>query len=263
MSEVKVIKIKRIPKVGYFGITSYPKSVTVLGCEIDGKTGAFKTGLSAEEQEYFEKELNLKPGELGKHSKYWNLFNSEHPIRLQNTKSTEIVLDNPINLLKEKILKASSKVANSEIERTPGAIFYIDNVEAKAKADLESFNYEFEGMGILLKLLPEEKRSALRLFGKTGVDNLSETMLNVELGKKLKEDPKRFLETMSDKDSKTKGLLQEMIEKNILKRKGSYYIHGEDTIGHSTDEAVAWLNDPKHSDIRKVLESRLSKAKKV
>lgn len=262
--EVQVIKIKRIPKAGYFGINSYPKSVTTLSCQLDSKTGAYKTGLTLEEEKYFEKELNLNAGELSKHSKWWgNVFNVEFPIRLLNTKTTELSLDNTINKLKYKVIQAHSKIANSEIERTPSAIFFIDNQEAKAKAELEVFNYEFEGMKMLMALTPEEKKTALRLLGKSGVDTLSETISNAQLMQEIRKDPKKFVDTLTDRNVKTKGLIKELVERNILKKKGNYFIHNDDTIAHSTDECVAYLNDPNHQDIRLILESRLSQAKKA
>lgn len=256
------IKVKRIPKAGYFGIGSYAKSVTTLGCEISSK-GFYKTGLTPELEKHYEGELNLKPGELNKHSKWWgDVFNTTYALRLFNTKSTEIQLDNAINQIKYYVMNASSKVANSEIERTPSAIFYIDNPEAKAKAELEVFNYEFEGAGMIHKLSPEDKRSTLRLFGKAGLDNVSETMLNAQLYGELKKDPKAFVGTLLDKNLKTKALIQELVEKNVIRRKGNYYIHGEDTIANSTEECVAYFNDKANDSVTLILKSRLNKTKK-
>ena len=115
------IKVKRIPKAGYFGIGSYAKSVTTLGCEISSK-GYYKTGLTPELEKHYEGELNLKPGELNKHSKWWgDVFNTTYSPRLFNTKVTEIQLDNPINQIKYYVMNASSKIANSEIESIASA----------------------------------------------------------------------------------------------------------------------------------------------
>ena len=256
------IKVKRIPKAGYFGIGSYAKSVTTLGCEISSK-GYYKTGLTPELEKHYEGELNLKPGELNKHSKWWgDVFNVTYCPRLFNTKSTEIQLDNPINQIKYYVMNASSKIANSEIERTPDTIFYIDNPEAKAKAELEIVSYEFEGMSLVFKLSPEEKRSSLRMFGKKGLDTISESMLNNQLMQEMKKDPKAFVEILNDKDVKIKALIEELVEKNVIKRKGNYYIHGEDTIANSTEECVAYFKDKANDSVTLILKSRLNKTKK-
>jgi hypothetical protein len=257
----EMVKIKRIPKVGYFNISAYPRSVTVLGCEI-GKTG-YKTGLTESEQELYEKALELKPGALGKHGSFWETFNVEHSIRLYNNKTTEISTDNIINQLRYKVLLASSKVANSEINKNdPNAIFYIDDQEAKAKMQQTVFNFELEGMKKIMSLSPEEKRGTLRLFGKTGLDTMSETMLDSQLYLELKKDPKNFLETLADSNLATKMFIQELVEKHILTRKGNYYIHGEDTIANSTEECVLYFNDIKNQSVKLTLETRLKKAKK-
>ena len=256
------VKIKRVPTPGYFGITSYSKSVTTLGSEIS-KTG-FSTGLTPEEEKYFESELNLKPGELNKHSKWWGeVFNTEYALRLNNTKATELTLDNPINQLRYKVLMASSKVAKTELEKNPNHVFFVDNAEAKAIKEMESFNYEFEGAGLIHKLAPEDKRGALRLFGKTGLDNLSEAMLNAQLYKEMKNDPKAFVAALTDKNIKTSMLIKELVEKGIIKRKGNYYIHNDDTIAHSTEECISYFNDVENQSVKLILEGRLKKEKKV
>jgi len=260
----EMVKIKSAMKAGYFGISSYAKSVTTLGCEMSLK-GSWKTGLTPEEEAYYEAELKLEKGSLSRHSKWWSeVFNDTYAIRLHNTKTTELQLDNPINQLKYKVLLESSKIANSEIERKkPNVLFYIDDEEAKAKSEIESFNYEFEGMGAIHKMSPEEKRGTLRLFGKKGLDTMSEMMLNSQLVLELKKNPKLFVEVINDKDLAIKALIQEFIEKKLLTRKGNYYLHGDDTIANSTEECVDYFNDIKNQSVKLTLTSRLNKLKKV
>lgn len=258
----KEVVIKRVPRAGYFGLTAYPKSTTTLGCELS-KNG-FKTGLTAEEELYYEEQLGLKKGELSKHSKWWSdVFNVEYAPRLNNTKETKLILDDIINQLRYKVLNASSKVANSEIaKKEPFVDFYIVDEEAKAKAESIVFDYEWEAMELVLKLSPEEKRSSLRLFGKRGVDELSEAMLKSELTKELKKDPKAFCDTLKDKQLKTRMLVEELIEYRILKRNGNYYNNGDDTIASSTDEAIDFFEDLKNQSVVLAMQTRLKKAKK-
>lgn len=260
----EVVKIKSAAKAGYFGISSYAKSVTTLGCEMSLK-GSWKTGLTPEEEAYYEAELKLEKGSLSKHSKWWSdVFNDTYAIRLHNTKTTELQLDNPINQIKYKVLLESSKVANSEIERKkPNVLFYIDDVEAKAKSEIEVFNYEFEGMGAIHKMSPEEKRNTLRLFGKTGLDTTSEMMLNATLVGELKKNPKAFVETINDKDLAIKGFIKDLLEKKLISRKGNYYMHGDDTIANSTEECVEYFNDIKNQSVKLTLQTRLNKLKKA
>lgn len=258
----KEVVIKRVSRAGYFGINAYPKSTTTIGCEL-GKNG-FKTGLNSEDEKFYEDKLGLKPGELSKHSKWWgDVFNVEYSMRLNNTKETKLMLDDVINQLRYFVLNASSKIANSEIDKKEAFVdFYIVDEEAKAKAESQVFDYEWEAMELILKLTPAEKRSSLRLFGKKGVDDLSEMMLKSELTKELKKDPKAFCDTLKDKQLKTRMLIEELIEYRILKRSGNYYSNGDDTIATSTDEALEYFEDLKHQSVVLAMITRLKKSKK-
>lgn len=258
----KEIKIKRIPRAGYFGITAYPKSITSLGAEISKR--GHNTGLTAEEEEYFEEKLKLPKGTLTPHSDWWdNVFNIEHKISLFNTKATTLILDNPLSQLKYKVLTASSKIAKSEIEKNnPLADFYIEDIEAKAKKENEIFDYKLEAYEALMKLSPDEKRAALRLFGKTGVDTLSESVVKATLAKEIEKDPKLFVDLLTDKKLKTKLLVEELLDYKIITRRGNFFINGDDTIAGSTDECVEFFDDMKNQSTVLALTTRLKKAKK-
>ena len=260
----ELIKIKRNPKVGYFGLVSYTKSVTVLTCQLGAK-GGFNTGITEDEERYFEKALDLKPNELTKHSKWWGeTFNVEHPFRLFNDKKTEIVLDNPLNQLKYKVLLAHTDVANSEIGRSkPGILFYIDDEELKAKEELKTLNFELEGMKLILSLTGEEKKGALRLFGKSGLDLMSDDVASAHLMQEMKKNPKTFFDIITDKEIKGKMFVQELVERKLIKRSGNYYVHGDDTIANSTEECVQFFNNPKNQSVKLSLEGKLKKSKKT
>lgn len=260
--KVKTIKIKKVNRPGFFGIGSYPGKTTLTYCAQLSKNG-YNTGLTKEEEAHFEKALELKPGQLGRHSKWWEEFNAVHAPRLSANKTNELILDNPINELKFKVLLANDKIANTEFQKTPYSEFYIDNEELKAAAEVESFNYEFEGMALILKMTPEEKRSALRLFGKSGLDDSKEVLLNAELGKQLRKDPKSFVAILSDKEIKTKAFILELVEKGILKRKGNTFVYETDIIAGNTEECIHFLNDPNNSKLRIVLNDKLNKGKRV
>ena len=258
----KEVVINRVPRAGYFGITSYAKSVSTLVAQIS-KNG-FKTGLTPEEETYYEGKLGLKPGELARHSKWWDeIFNVDYAIRLFNSKKNTMILDNPLNQIKYKVLLSSTRVANSEIEKNnPEVEFYIVDEEAKAKRENETFDYEWEAMELIMKLTPEEKRSSLRLFGIKGVDSFSELVVKAQLSKKLKEDPKLFVDTLKDKRLKTRMFVEELLEYRLLKKQGNTYIHGEDTIASGSDEAIEFFDSLKNQSVKLALETRLKKLKK-
>lgn len=259
------IKIKRIPKPGYFGISAYSKSTTGgIGAEI-AKNG-YNTGLTSEEEKYFEEKLGLKPGELNKTSKWWGeVFNIDYTIKLFNTKTTTIFINGPLDQLKYKVLLASTKIANSELERhnNPNVEFYIVNEELQAKAESDKMDMEMQCMELITSLSPDKKRDALRLFGKFNLGDLSETVVKSELYKISKKDPKLFIEVLNDKNLETKMLLEELCEYRIINKKGNYYTNGDDTIASSTDEAIEYLKNIKNQSVVLAMKTRLKKTKKA
>lgn len=260
----KSVKIKKCPKVGYFGLVSYPKSVTTIGCQL-GSKGGYNTGLTEDEERYYEKALDLQPNQLNKHSKWWgDVFNVEYAIRLNNTKTTELIMDNPVNQLKYKVLLAHTDVANSELEKSkPGVQFFIDDEELKAKEELKTLNFELEGMKLIIGFTPDEKKGALRLFGKIGLDTMSEDVASSYLMQEMKRDPKKFFDIVTDKEMKTKMFISELSERKILTRTGNMFKYGDDIIANSTPECVEYLNDPKNQSVRLALETKLKKHKKA
>ena len=61
---------------------------------------------------------------------------------------------------------------------------------------------------------------------------------------------------------KVRALLEECLEKRVLVKKGPYYYNGEDMIGSSTDEVLAYLTDIKNQTAKLALENRVRKARK-
>lgn len=257
----KTIKVKRIPKPGFFGITAFKNSMTTLGCPIT-KEG-HKTGLTKEEEAHYEKLLKLQPGTLDKYSEWWdNFFNVFHTINLHNNKTTEFVLDNPINQLKYKIMLVRKDIANSEDEKTPDSEFYIDNAELKAIAESKKLDYEMEGLEAILKMTLDQRKQALRIFGKTGLDDITDLMAKSELGKLLKKDAKSFVETINDKELEMKAFVLELIEKAILMRRGQDIKYEDTFLGTSIDAVAIKLDESKNQELKLHLKSLLNKKKK-
>lgn len=262
-TELKKIVIKPVTKVKFSGVSSYSKTKTSFGgAELD-QNGLYKTGLTPEKERHYEKILGLTTGTLGRKSLFW----ADLPFDLSNDKSTTMYLSGPMDELKEYVIKAHSKIANSELElqKNPQALFYIDDPEEKAKLEASIIDYELQATDLFVELPIEDKRAALRVYGKAGIDDMSETMVKAELFKFLKKDPARFVNTLKDKERmRNRALLEELIEKRLITKKGAYFYHGEDMIGNSTDSALDYLEDPKNqvikiSLVKKVKESRKSK----
>lgn len=258
--EVKQLIIRPITRNKFSGISSYARTQTVInGAQLD-RTGLYKNGLSVSDEEYYEKELNLPKGTLNKRSTFWG----DLQIRLNNDKITIFSIVSPMDELKHKMILAHTKIANSETEvsTTPNAEFFIYDPEATAKIESAKIDFELEALDLFNSLSLEERKNMLRVYGKRGTDDMSETMVRTEIFKKLKENPKDFIEAASKKETQIKGMIENLIEKGVIKKKGTYFYNGEDLLGSSSDEVVGYLSDMKNQAVKLALESKLKSKKK-
>lgn len=256
--ENDVVKVIPIGSARFSGLRSLPNTFTTIGCEL-GPSG-YKTGLTKDEQKFFEEKLGLKSGDLSPASEWWGSLE----IRLANDKATYFNTQDTMNKLKVKVLMASSKICNSPREKFnwPKAEFMVDNEQIEAELLSVQIDTKFEAMKALMETTPEEKRGFLRLYGKRGVTDMREVMVKAELAKKVEENPAKFLELINDKQLKTRFLLEELLEEGFITRHGNYYKNGDDPIGNSTEEVLGYLEDPKHNAIRAALTSKLRAKRK-
>ena len=261
MEEVKQYVIRPIIRNRFSGQSYYNKTQLVIQGAQLSNTGLYKTGLTTSDETYYEGLLNLPKGTLNKrNSEFWG----DMEVRLKNDKLTIFNIVTPYDELKFKMLQEHDKIANSEDEVVGNstAAFYIYNPEASSKIEDAKMELEFASMEALLASTVEERKGLLRIYGKKGIDSMSETMVKTELNKEAKKDLKEFLRLINAKDTPVRALLAALIEKDIIRKKGTYFYNGEDLLGSSTDEVVSYLQDAKNQAIKLALESKL-KPKKV
>lgn len=254
--------IRPIIRNKFSGQSYYNKTLTVImGAQLSS-TGLYKTGLSTEDEAYYEKELNLPKGTLSRrNADFWG----DMEVRLRNDKLTIFNIVNAYDELKFRMLQEHDWIANTEHD-VPGnstARFYIYDPEAASKIEAAKMEFEFAAIEAFTVASIEEKRGLLRIFGKRGVDSMSETMVKAELYKEVKKDPKEFLRLIKSKDTPTRALLEALLEKEVIKKKGTYFYNGEDLLGSSTDEVVGYLSDLKNQAVKIALENKLKPSKKT
>lgn len=263
MEEYKQIVIKPIVKPRFSGISKHANTFTVLGsAQLSMKTGLYKTGLTLEEEGIYEEKLGLPKGTLNKrNADFWGTLD----IRLFNDKPTYFTIISPMDEIKAKVIMEHSMVANNELEMyaSPGAEFYIEDKESRAKLEEISIDLEFEAMQTLMNTTIEEKRGYLKLYPNTkGVDTFSETLVKTELMKKVKADPKRFLEFSKDPDLKVRILIEDLLEAGKLTKKGSFYNYEGEVIGNSIEAAINFFKDLKNQSVKLVAEQDIKNSKK-
>lgn len=240
--------IKPVIKQRFSGQSSWNRAkASFEGAQL-GKSG-YKTGLTEKEEREYEKLLGLVEGTLNKHSIYWATILN---LSLPRDKAYYFNVGSPMDELKFKVLQQRDDVATSEIElaKKPQALFYIVDDEAKAKVNEVKMNKEFEAMEFLMESTADEKRSYAKLFGRKGVNDLSDKVVKTYLYEKIKESPDLFLTmTKNNPDLETKVLIAEMLEEGILTKKGSFYNYQGEVLGNSLDSVISFLKDAKNQSV--------------
>lgn len=264
---MKTVIIKPIHISKFSGISAHRNTKTTIGPELRMSGGGmYKTGLTEAEERKFEKALGLKEGELNARSEWWG---NNISIKLNNDKVTFFYVDTtPIQELKYKILLQSTKVANdeTEISKYPGVGFFIYDENLKAEKEAAEIDIEISAYEILTSMNSDEKRELLKVLTegkKRGIDEFSELVIKGYLVKELKADPKRFVKVAKDQTLKTKALVADLLENDIIQRTGNFYRNGDDIIGNSTDEVVEYFSNPKNESVKLALETKLKKSKKT
>lgn len=258
----KQIVIKPINKPQFSGIAAHANTTVVLqGAQIDATSGIYKTGLTVDEEAEFEKELNLPKGTLNKrNTEFWGNL----PIRLNKDKATYFDVVSVIDELKYRTLLERTTIANNELEKSknPSAQFYIEDAEAKAKVEELIIDAQFEAFELFNNMTTDEKKGYLRLYGKRGVDNLSDKIIKTQLYNEINKDPKKFIAFSKDADIALRISIEDMLESGKLKKKGNYYSFENEIIGSTIDSVVAYFKDVKNQSIKIAIENDVKQSKK-
>lgn len=165
--------------------------------------------------------------------------------------------------IKLKALLENDKVAKNELELklSPRAEFYVVDPESVAKVEEIEINFKMEAMDALRKLTIEDKKGYLKLYGKRGADDASDTFVSTSLFKEVDKDPKKFMDFFSNPDIALRISIEEMIEAGVLKKNGNYYNYQNEVIGNSVDAVISFFKDLKNQSIKINAESVVKKAK--
>jgi len=204
------------------------------------------TGLSEEEREAFEKEMFLQAGALSPYNlKFW--ADKKNAIKIPKDGLTLDCDNNVKHKLWFKILSASKRVAKGKEDLAVNSIadVLLSSVEQEAKFDSEKINtktkayVKFSGMSL------QDKINYLKVFneGASKVDAITKPdLIEQTLGNIVENDPQEFLDTFDNPYFKDYVLLEDLLSKNIISRKGGkFFITGGVEIGISKMQVITNL----------------------
>nr|DAV06120.1 MAG TPA: hypothetical protein [Bacteriophage sp.] len=209
------------------------------------RLGMRYTGLTPEDEEYFEKALGYEKGTLARTSDYWINF-------CVKVGSRTVVLDDsiPRQAMIIKFLSGHKRVATSLDKFTAGKDYLLINRQAEAIEANRINKLRRDAIKEFDKLSLDQMRKCLRLFGING-ERMSNELVESTLFGLIDKQPKKFFDLWVDNKSKdTQFILEEAIAKGVIRKEKTQYYYGTDLFADSLNEAIAYLDAKKNQDLK-------------
>lgn len=256
MTRVEVRPIERERWHGYKGKDAFTRPITIEAL-VSITTGQFATGLSVEDEERLQKlvKYDLSASYMvGTPHPFWNT--SAAQIKL-SYKTNIFNIDNPLDEIKVKLMKASDLVANSQKEFEDGlfpeALFVIfdeqEELEIKASKAAVRRKVIIESS----KLTTTRKAEIVQILSGVSVRNQSDEFVSLKLDDVIEEKGADKVLTLIKRDkSRTAlhSLVLEAIYKNVLRKDGSSVYYMDDQLGYDVESAVDYFADPKNQTLK-------------
>lgn len=271
------ILVRHIPKEN--GMITNPKHILYGGMAETAvrfftvpklSSGAYVNVLTDSEKEFLEQVMGLEYNALSIYKKddnYWE----NNMVRL--TKQDNILdLSNPEDYIKYKILLAnkdliapSLDVLNDHPKATYQFVIISEGEETKnAKDNMSTLMKSYKEYGKV-----ENDIDTLRLIietidGRPTSPNSKLEFLQTKVNSIIQADSKLFLKTITDVYLPTKVLIKKAIENGLISNRGNYLYLKQDNspLCEMNEEptlsiAAKYLNNPKHQEIKLMLEAKL------
>ena len=206
------------------------------------RSGRIYTGLIKADEDRLSKVLgfDLSPG-----SELWSNF-------FIRTGATDLYLDlnDPMDELRYLFLKNHKRVKTSLLETKASANFVLLNKDEEAKRSNLYNRVKRDAMKEFDRLSAEDIRKVLRLFGHSA-ESLSNEVAESRLFEIVEGNPQMFLDKwVNNKSRETEVLIEKAISKNVVRKNKNVYRYGTDIIGHSRQDAIDFMENPKNQDLR-------------
>lgn len=198
--------------------------------------------------------LELKLGHsLAPSSEFWNDF-----FVMIGNKDIYLRTEDPMDELKYIFLKNHKRVKNGFSDSKPTAHYVLINKDSEAQEANKYNQIKRKAIKEFDKLSAVQRQKALRLFGQKS-DNISAELVESKLYDIVEREPAKFLSLWVDNDKReTEYLLQEAVAKNVVRRNKSEYKYGTDTIGHTKEDAVIYLDSPENRDLKAIITNEVN-----
>lgn len=239
-----VVELKIRKNNPWIGLVKYKNCFDYISPYLT-RSGSIYTGLTPEDERYYEKALGYEEGHLSKSSDFWTTFCVKLGAR-------PLLLDDsiPRQAMIIKFLSGHKRVATSLDTFTAGKDYLLINREAEAIEQNKQNKIRRDAIKEFDKLSLDQMRKCLRLFG-IKADNMSNELVESTLFNFVDKQPKRFFEKwINNKSKETEFILEEAIAKGVIRKDKTHYFYGSDMFADSLDEAIAYLDNKKNQDLK-------------
>ena len=239
-----VVELKIKKKNPWAGLLKYKHCFDYIAPYFT-RSGSIYTGLTPDDEKYFEKALGYPEGHLSKTSEFWTTFCVKVGTR-------GLVLDDqfPLQALQIKFLSGHKRVATSLDKLSAGKDYLLINREAEAIQKNKQNSLRRDAIKAFDTLSLDDMRKCLRLFGIRS-DNMSNELVESQMFDIVDKQPKRFLDKwVNNKKKDTEFILEEAIAKGVIRKDRTQYFYGTEMFADSLQDAIAYLDAKKNQDLK-------------
>lgn len=239
-----VVELKIKKKNPWAGLIKYRSCFDYIAPYFT-RSGSIYTGLTPEDEKYFEKALGYAEGHLAKTSEFWTTFCVKVGART-------LLLDDsiPRQQMIIKFLTGHKRIATSLDRLDAGKDYLLINREAEAVEQNKQNKLRRDAVKEFDKLSIEQMRKCLRMYG-VRPDDMSNELIESTLFSLVDKNPKKFFyKWVDNKNKETEYLIEEAIAKGVIRKDRTQYYYGSEMFADSLDDAVAYLDAKKNQDLK-------------
>ena len=242
-----VVELRIKKKNPWAGLLKYSRCFDYIAPYFT-RSGSIYTGLTPEDEKYFEKALGYDEGHLSRTSDFWNTF-------CVKIGAKPLLLDDsiPRQAMIIKFLEGHKRVATSLDKLDAGKDYILINRQAEAVEQNKINKMRRDAIREFDKLSLDNMRKCLRLFGVKS-DDLSNELVESTLFTMVDKNPKKFFDKWVDNKSKdTEFIIEEAVAKGVIRKDKTNYYYGTDLIATSLQDAITYLDNKKNQDLKLVI----------
>ena len=239
-----VVELKIKKKNPWAGLIKYRSCFDYIAPYFT-RSGSIYTGLTPEDEKYFEKALGYPEGHLANTSEFWTTFCVKVGART-------LLLDDsiPRQQMIIKFLTGHKRIATSLDRLDAGKDYLLINREAEAVEQNKQNKLRRDAVKEFDKLSIEQMRKCLRMYG-VRPDDMSNELIESTLFSLVDKNPKKFFyKWVDNKNKETEYLIEEAIAKGVIRKDHTQYYYGSEMFADSLDDAIAYLDAKKNQDLK-------------